>query len=81
MDADGSAQENVSNAGGNDVSHSWSPDGRELAFISNRSGQNRLYTVQVADGDSSDLSDVEVIFPDFDLWRTQGVPQWRPCVD
>ena len=33
---------------GIDVSPAWSPDGKQMAFVSNRSGNPQIYIMQVA---------------------------------
>ena len=38
MNADGSAQTNLTNTPGNDLNPTWSPDGTRLAFDSDRDG-------------------------------------------
>ena len=49
MNADGSAQENLTRQPANDSHPSWSPDGRKLAFVSRRDGNAEIYVMN-ADG-------------------------------
>ena len=79
MTADGDEVVNLTESAGNDVFHAWSPDGAAIAFVSNRSGDNRLYTVDVPSGETVERSPLEIVFPDYEMWRSQGTPQWRPC--
>ena len=55
MNADGSAQENLTRHSANDSHPSWSPDGRKLAFVSRRDGNAEIY---VMDADGSGLRNV-----------------------
>ncbi|PFA66464.1 peptidase [Bacillus sp. AFS015802] len=48
----------------------WSPDGRRIAFISNRSGVNQLYLI------SRDGGEAELIT---DFHRGVSNPVWSPC--
>ncbi len=49
MDADGSNPQNLTNDPAYDGWPAWSPDGRKLAFASNRRGNHRIYVMD-ADG-------------------------------
>ncbi|CAN0504816.1 unnamed protein product [Phaeothamnion confervicola] len=49
MDIDGSGAVNISNDAGDDSGARWSPEGTQLAFESNRSGESRLWLAS-ADG-------------------------------
>jgi dipeptidyl aminopeptidase/acylaminoacyl peptidase len=51
MDADGSHRRRLTRTGGRDYPGAWSPDGRRLAFGSERSGN---FDVYVMDADGSD---------------------------
>jgi dipeptidyl aminopeptidase/acylaminoacyl peptidase len=51
MDADGSYRRRLTRTGGRDYPGAWSPDGRRLAFGSERSGN---FDVYVMDADGSD---------------------------
>lgn len=48
----------------------WSPDGRKIAFVSNRSGVNQLYLIHRDGGEAEQLTDYQ-----------KGVsnPVWSPC--
>ena len=47
MNADGTEQRNVTQHPGQDNFAAWSPDGRRLAFISNRAGGYNIYVVDI----------------------------------
>jgi Tol biopolymer transport system component len=49
MNADGSGQINLTNNPADDGVPSWSPDGRRIAFVSNRDGNLEIYVMN-ADG-------------------------------
>ena len=44
---DGSSASQITHGPGNDLSPRWSPDGRALAFVSDRDGAPRLYLLEV----------------------------------
>ena len=54
MDADGGNQQNLTNNPANDRSPSWSPDGKRIAFHSNREGRFN-YEIYVMDADGGNL--------------------------
>ena len=41
-----------------DTTPRWSPDGSRIAFLSNRSGSNQIWTIEVAGGESTRLTDL-----------------------
>ena len=47
MNADGSNQTNITNHNADDRYPAWSPDGKKIAFVSNRSGNNQIYVMEV----------------------------------
>ena len=54
---------------GHDSSPHWSPDGKELAFLSSRDGESQIYAMRVAGGEATKLTHVST---DIDLFR------WSP---
>jgi dipeptidyl aminopeptidase/acylaminoacyl peptidase len=49
----------------------WSPDGKQLAFVSNRSGWQELYLLDVAWGETRQLTSVGANLHDF-AWSPEG---------
>ncbi|MCW3116754.1 MAG: putative secreted peptidase [Chitinophagaceae bacterium] len=49
----------------------WSPDGKWIAFISNRDGKNNIYLLPVNGGESERLTDVKTNVADF-KWSPDG---------
>ncbi|WAA13032.1 alpha/beta hydrolase family protein [Fervidibacillus halotolerans] len=41
------------------ISPRWSPDGTRLAFVSNRSGKNQIYIMDISGGEAEKITDVE----------------------
>src|SRR5215203_884277 len=55
----------------NNTSPKWSPDGKRLAFISNRDGRNNLYILPAAGGNAERLTSVKTGIGIFD-WSPNG---------
>ena len=55
MDADGGNPQNLTNDRNDDRFPSWSPDGRRIAFVSDRDGPPRYFDIYVMDADGSNL--------------------------
>ena len=55
--------------GSKDVAPRWSPDGRYLAFLSNRSGSNQIWLLPLAGGEARQLTRVK---------GGVGAPIWSP---
>ena len=49
LDAKGRPKKNLTNHASDDLDPSWSPDGRQIAFVSNRTGRPQIYVMN-ADG-------------------------------
>ena len=69
MNADGSAQTNLTNSVADDADPAWSPDGTKLAFDSNRGGNFDLYLMN-ADGSGVTQLTVD--------GGANGSPSWSP---
>jgi Tol biopolymer transport system component len=50
MNTDGSNVRRLTNHSGIDEAPTWSPDGRQLAFASDRDGDFEIYILNVGDG-------------------------------
>ncbi len=60
MNADGSGLHAVVEGGGTNTYPSWSPDGSTLLFTSTRTGQPNLYRVDLATGDITPVTALNV---------------------
>ena len=69
MDNDGGNLRNLSNNPGDDRQPSWSPDGKQIAFMSERDGHRQIYVMDADGNNQRNLSDNE-----FDEWE----PSWSP---
>ena len=54
-----------------DVSPSWSPDGQQLAWVSDRDGKSDIWTLQLSDGSASRVTDLEKA-PSSPIWAPDG---------
>ena len=71
MNADGSEQRNASRSPGGDYSPAWSPDGRWIAFMSDRSGSPNVWLMR-ADGTApKQLTDLPGI-SEYPSWSPDG---------
>jgi TolB protein len=68
VQADGTGLTNLTNDPGDDTFAVWSPDGKQIAFISDRSGQENLYVMDSDGSNPRHLHDLEV----------SGRPAWSP---
>ena len=57
MDADGQNQTRLTDSDGWNGSPSWSPDGRRLAFVSDREGNSGIYVMDVDGQNQTRLTD------------------------
>jgi dipeptidyl aminopeptidase/acylaminoacyl peptidase len=55
----------------NNINPKWSPDGKKIAFVSNRNGKNNLYYLNLAGGEAEQLTDLKTGINDF-KWSTTG---------
>ena len=69
MDADGGNQQNLSNNLDNDKDPSWSPDGKRIAFMSDRDGNYEIYVMEADGGHQQNLTNS----PGYD-----SSPSWSP---
>lgn len=69
MNADGSGQQRITNGPGNDIWPDLSPDGRYVAFASNRTGNNEIFVADLNGGMLVNVSN----HPGDDNW-----PRWSP---
>jgi Tol biopolymer transport system component len=60
-----------------DVLPDWSPDGREVAFVSNREGTTHLWVADVESGQARQLSDREIPIPS-EVWGVSLSIRWTP---
>ena len=70
MNADGSAQTNLTNTQGNELGPTWSPDGTKLAFDSDVDGDRDIYTMNSDGGDQANLTP--------DSPSLDADPDWSP---
>jgi TolB protein len=63
MNPDGSGRANLTNSANPELNLVWSPDGLQIAFVSNLQGNNDIFVINV---DGSDLTNL-TRSPDNDL--------------
>jgi len=55
----------------NNTNPKWSPDGKQIAFVSNRDGKNNLYLLTIGGGEAERLTDLKSGINDF-KWSSKG---------
>ena len=55
----------------NNINPKWSPDGKKIAFVSNRDGKNNLYFLNLGGGEAERLTDLKTGINDF-KWSNKG---------
>ncbi|MEJ7911728.1 MAG: S9 family peptidase [Chitinophagaceae bacterium] len=70
-DASGNKAVKLTRGDRNNYNPRWSPDGKWIAFISNRDSKNNLYLLPVEGGESERLTDVKTGIVDF-KWSPSG---------
>jgi TolB protein len=73
IDADGSNCQQLTDWEGRDMRPAWSPDGRQIVFTSNRTGNFELYIME-ADGRNARRVTTSPIDEDYPAWSNDG--QW-----
>jgi len=69
--ADGSNTLQLTRGDKNSANPKWSPDGKWIAYTSNRDGKNNLYLLALAGGESEKITDVKTGVGDFE-WSRDG---------
>ena len=71
IDADGRNPQNLTNNVGDDRSPSWSPDGKQITFVSERDGNREIYVID-ADGRNPQRLTENPNEDDFPSWSPDG---------
>ena len=71
MNADGSAQTDVSNNAASDIAPAWSADGTQIAFASNRDGNFEIYKMNV-DGSAQTRLTNDAATDSVPAWTSDG---------
>ncbi len=69
MDANGGNQRNLTNNPTDDRNPSWSPDGKRIAFTSDRDGNSEIYVMDADGGNQRNLTNND---------RSDEDPSWSP---
>jgi Tol biopolymer transport system component len=80
INADGSGLARLTDGTGREKQASWSPDGRRIAFISDRDGNDEVYVMTGADGAMADAADAGGSKPTrlTDSPEDDSYPTWSP---
>src|SRR5580698_2085944 len=68
---DGSNTISLTQGDKNNSNPKWSPDGRQVAFVSNRDGKNNLYVISPGGGEADKVTDVKTGVGNFS-WSPDG---------
>lgn len=68
--SDGRNEENLTNSPGNEYQPAWSPTGTKIAYVSFDGVYQDIYTIDVANGNSTHVTDT--------LDEMESLPQWSP---
>ncbi|HEU4522969.1 MAG TPA: DPP IV N-terminal domain-containing protein, partial [Thermoanaerobaculia bacterium] len=71
IDADGRNNVQLTRGSKSDHSPEWSPDGRSLAFLSDRDGTTALYVINAAGGEAARLTDSKTAIRAY-AWSPDG---------
>jgi TolB protein len=71
MDADGSNQTNLTNDPADDIGGSWSPDGSQILFFSDRDGNNEVYVMNTNGSSPTNLTN-NVADDTYAIWSPDG---------
>ncbi len=66
INTDGANDIQLTGSGGSSTHPRWSPDGRRIAFLSDRTGRMSIYVIDLRGGESSMLTDEPTPIRDFD---------------
>ena len=74
ISTDGGEPRQLTNEKQSSSSPRWSPDGKRIAFVSNRDGQAQVWTVEVSDGRAGALKKITSISTGADgpIWSPDG---------
>ena len=75
VDPDGSGQKNLTNNPDHDSYHSWSGDGKKIAFISGTARGGGEWDIYVMNPDGSEKKRLTLGFT-----ATHGIPLWSPLM-
>jgi dipeptidyl aminopeptidase/acylaminoacyl peptidase len=71
IDVDGTNDRQLTSAPGADFRPRWSPDGKQLAFLSDRGGRNAIHVIDVRGGEPRRLGDEPTAVREFE-WSPDG---------
>ena len=71
VSTEGGDSQRFTSADAKDTMPRWSPDGERIAFLSNRSGSNQLWSIAVSGGEAAQLTDLPEPVTSF-AWSTNG---------